>query len=50
MNNPSVNQEYELLSRLGEGAFASVYKAKHKGLGYIRSIRILNSFIYGEPR
>lgn len=48
MSNISIDQEYELLSNLGEGGFAVVYKAKHKEWEYIRAIRILNCFITDE--
>lgn len=43
-----MTEKYELLVKLGQGAFAQVYKARHKELGYIRAVRILNEFIKNE--
>jgi serine/threonine protein kinase len=42
--------EYEILSSSTshEGAFATVYKVRHKGLGYIRAIRVLRETIVDE--
>lgn len=34
-------QEYERLKFLGKGAFAQIYKVRHKDLGYIRAIKVL---------
>ena len=38
-------EEYTLLSELGKGGFATVYKVRHNELGYIRAIRVLNDII-----
>ena len=38
-------EEYTLLSELGKGAFATVYKVRHNELGYIRAVRVLNETI-----
>lgn len=38
-------QEYTMLDELGKGGFATVYKVRHNGLGYIRAIRVLNETI-----
>ena len=35
-------EEYTLLSKLGENAYATVYKVRHNSLGYIRAVRVLN--------
>lgn len=40
--------EYDLMESPGEGADAIVYKARHKKLGYIRAIKVLNRFIQNE--
>lgn len=34
-------QDYERLKFLGKGAFAQIYKVRHKDLGYIRAIKVL---------
>lgn len=41
-------QEYKLLRRLGDGAHASAFKVRHKKLGYIRALKVLNAFIIDE--
>ena len=35
-----LEDEYEVLMELGKGAYASVYKVKHKKLGYIRALKV----------
>lgn len=41
-------EDYELLDELGQGAYAKVFKVKHKELGYVRAMRVLNATIaYG---
>jgi serine/threonine protein kinase len=40
--------EYEILKKLGEGGFATVYKVRHNQLGYIRAIRVLNGEVSNE--
>lgn len=34
-------QDYERLKFLGKGAFAQIYKVRHKDLGYVRAIKVL---------
>ena len=41
-------KEYDKLEELGKGGFATVYKVRHKQLGYIRAIRVLNERIESE--
>lgn len=41
-------REYEKIRRLGKGAFASVYKVRHRNLGYIRALKVCHSFIEDE--
>ena len=36
-----IYQEYEKLRFLGKGAFAQIYKVRHKDLGYVRAIKVL---------
>ncbi|MCQ2260154.1 MAG: bifunctional serine/threonine-protein kinase/formylglycine-generating enzyme family protein [Bacteroidales bacterium] len=43
-----INEEYTLLQQLGQGGFATVYKARHNQLGYVRAIRMLNAFVPDE--
>lgn len=38
-------EDYILLDELGQGGFATVYKVRHKSLGYTRAIRVLNQTI-----
>ncbi|MBO4645008.1 MAG: serine/threonine protein kinase [Bacteroidales bacterium] len=40
--------EYDILKELGKGGFATVYKVRHKQLGYVRAIRILNEIVTDE--
>ena len=41
-------EEYTLLSELGKGGFATVYKVRHNELGYIRAVRVLNDTIQNK--
>ena len=41
-------QDYIKLRRIGEGAFASIWKVQHKTLGYVRAIKVLNATIEDE--
>ena len=41
-------QDYIKLRRIGEGAFASIWKVQHKSLGYVRAIKVLNATIEDE--
>ena len=47
-NIKTYQDEYENLDKLGEGAFAAVYKVRHKTLGYIRTVRRLKNNITDE--
>ena len=38
-------EDYEKIQRIGEGAFATVYKVRHAQLGYIRAIKVSKGFI-----
>ena len=42
------NDEYEKLSLLGQGAFASIWKVRHRRLGYVRALKELNMGIENE--
>ena len=44
----SFPDEYKILKRLGDGSHASAFKVRHKQLGYIRALKVLNSFIVDE--
>jgi len=44
----SLKEEYKILKQIGKGTFAKVYKAKHKELGYIRALRVLNQTVIDE--
>ena len=44
----TLTEEYTLLEKLGEGGFATVFKAQHNALGYVRAIRMLNAFVPNE--
>ncbi|MDL2310152.1 protein kinase [Parabacteroides sp. OttesenSCG-928-B22] len=50
MNNDLFLGEYEIIasSNSHEGAFATVYKVRHKQLGYVRAIRVLKEIIHDE--
>lgn len=37
--------EYEKLRKIGEGAFASVYKVRHADLGYVRALKVSNGIV-----
>lgn len=41
-------QEYKKLLLIGRGSFASVYKVRHRELGYIRAIKISNEMVDSE--
>lgn len=41
-------EEYTILSELGKGAFATVYKVRHNEFGYIRAVRVLNDTIQNK--
>ncbi|MCM1005650.1 MAG: protein kinase [Prevotella sp.] len=36
---------YETIRHIGEGAFATVFKVRHKDYGYIRALKICNKYI-----
>lgn len=38
-------EDYIKLDELGQGGYATVYKVRHKDLGYIRAIKVLNNTI-----
>ena len=40
-----IDREYTLLEELGSGGFATVIKARHNELGYIRAVRMLKDFV-----
>lgn len=44
----TITEEYQILDTLGNGANANVYKARHRKLGYITAIKILNHPIADE--
>ena len=41
-------QEYEKIRMIGKGAFASVFKVRHAKLGYVRALKVCDSFIEDE--
>ncbi len=43
-----MDKEYNILKKLGQGGYASVYKVRHKKLGYTRAMRVLNAVITDE--
>ena len=48
MQYDKLGDEYLLLKELGEGGYATVYKAKSLKYGYIRAIRVLNAHVEKE--
>ncbi|MBP5515993.1 MAG: protein kinase [Bacteroidales bacterium] len=48
MQYDKLGDEYLLLKELGEGGYATVYKAKNVKYGYIRAIRVLNAHVEKE--
>lgn len=42
------SSEYKRLMLIGRGAFAAVYKVRHRNLGYVRAIKISNEVIDSE--
>ncbi len=42
------SEEYQRLMLIGRGSFATVYKVRHKKLGYIRAIKISNELVSDE--
>ena len=36
----SINDEYDKLQRLGSGSFATIWKVRHKTLGYVRALKV----------
>jgi|GEM_PF-886031 len=48
--NKFILNDYEIISGCTshQGAYATVYKVRHKTLGYIRAIRVLNQPVSGE--
>lgn len=48
MQHKTLGEEYVLLKELGKGGYATVYKAKNIEYGYIRAIRILDSYVDSE--
>ena len=48
MGYDRIGNEYLLMKKLGEGGYATVYKAKNLEYGYIRAIRVLNTHVESE--
>lgn len=44
----SLTDEYDLLDLIGQGANATIYKARHKKLGYVRVIKIAKERVANE--
>ncbi|MBR4803169.1 MAG: protein kinase [Bacteroidales bacterium] len=44
----SINDEYEKLQIIGQGAFATIWKVRHRKYGYIRTLKILNTPVADE--
>lgn len=42
------SEEYQKISFIGRGGFASVYKVRHRKLGYVRAIKISNEMVDNE--
>ena len=38
-------EDYEKIQRIGEGAFATVYKVRHAQLDYIRALKVSKGYI-----
>ena len=43
-----VPEEYQSLRLLGQGAFATIYKVRHKQLGYVRAIKVSKAAVEDE--
>ena len=41
----TLSEQYTILGELGKGGFATVFKVRHKKLGYVRAVRVLNTII-----
>ena len=44
----SINDEYEKLQRLGSGSFATIWKVRHKTLGYVRALKVSKEEVTSE--
>ena len=44
----SINDEYDKLQRLGSGSFATIWKVRHKTLGYVRAIKVSKEEVTSE--
>lgn len=42
------NDEYEKLRLLGQGAFAAIWKVRHRRYGYIRAVKVSNEVVESE--
>lgn len=42
--NENPFEQYEILNKLGEGGYGKVYKVKHKKMGSIRAMKIINKY------
>ena len=45
---PTLNDEYEKLYIIGKGSYATIWKARHKELGYVRALKMSNEQVENE--
>ena len=45
---PSLKDEYEKLYIIGKGSYATIWKARHKELGYVRALKMSNEQVENE--
>lgn len=44
----TINDEYEKIQILGQGAYAAIWKVRHRKYGYIRTLKVLNTPVKDE--
>ena len=44
----TINDEYEKIQILGQGAYAAIWKVRHRKYGYIRTLKVLNTPVQDE--
>ncbi|MDR0893816.1 MAG: protein kinase [Prevotellaceae bacterium] len=47
-NNNIIYEDYEKMNMLGTGSFATVFMVRHRKLGHIRAIRVLDKYVESE--
>lgn len=48
MTTRTFNDEYEKLRLIGKGAFAAIWKVRHRDLGYVRAVKVSNEVVEDE--